>query len=468
LQDDALSRIQPSELTRRGIDAPLLAILLCALLLRVELGVSQAYIHDENNTAIPLADTISFAPSTLNLPLRGPNHGALPAYVVKAGTLLFGTSHLARRAMHMILSLVLIGLIYRLTQQWYGTTAARWAAALMAFNEYLLGVSARATAHVPYLLCVTAAVYAFSRFLATERPAYLMTAGGFVGLAFYSKEHAVLLLPVFLLVLLHARYRPWLKRPQPYLACALFLAIVVPDLLWNLKTDRTATITLESQTRGQTTYVDHLSRIGGVGLSPYPVMFYARDVVQSVSRRITGADLPDGTSEYPSLNPVLGLVLVGGVLMTTMRASGSDDLRRFLLVFFWFVFGFFTFIKRGTPPGRLDPVSWIWVEATIIPAVILAAARLAHVTGAWRMGAWVLAGAALVFASAAPILALAGNGVEAAQEAVAMTRHVFGLIATGMVDIVRERPLRSIVVTLIVGIVVGILIGWFARRRWRN
>jgi hypothetical protein len=137
-------------------------------------------------------------------------------------------------------------------------------------------------------------------------------------------------------------------------------------------------------------------------------------------------------------------------------------------VMFWFVFGFFTFMKRGTPPGRLDPVSWIWVEATIIPAVILASAGLASATGAWRIGAWTVAGAALGVASTVPILALAGNGVEAAQEAVAMTRHVFGLIATEMVDVVRERPLRSLVVTLIVGIAAGAVIGWFARRRWRN
>jgi hypothetical protein len=57
---------------------------------------------------------------------------------------------------------------------------------------------------------------------------------------------------------------------------------------------------------------------------------------------------------------------------------------------FWGIFAFFTLIKKGDPPGRLDPVSWIWVEITIVPAVILAGARLTELTAKWRVwrGRW--------------------------------------------------------------------------------
>ena len=65
---------------------------------------------------------------------------------------------------------------------------------------------------------------------------------------------------------------------------------------------------------------------------------------------------------------------------------------------FWGIFTFFSLIKKGDPPGRLDPVSWIWVEITIIPASILAAARLADLSGKWRLLAWAFAAAALVTA----------------------------------------------------------------------
>ena len=41
----------------------------------------------------------------------------------------------------MLLSLCTIAVIYAVTRQWYGPIAARWAAALLAFNEYYLAVS---------------------------------------------------------------------------------------------------------------------------------------------------------------------------------------------------------------------------------------------------------------------------------------------------------------------------------------
>jgi len=160
---------------RRG-DAWLLLILAAAFLTRVFLAVTLPYVHDEENTHIPLSTTISLAPGAVNLPIRGENHGALPAYVVKASSMLFGTTPIAFRALHVLLGLVVIVLVYRLAGDWYGPTAARWAAALMAFNDYFLSVSARATAHVPHLFLVTGALYAFSRFLASQRAGWLYLA----------------------------------------------------------------------------------------------------------------------------------------------------------------------------------------------------------------------------------------------------------------------------------------------------
>src|SRR5688500_7593713 len=139
----------------RRIDPVLIFILLVALAIRVHLGITREYIHDEDNTAIPLSKTISFAPGNLHLPLRGENHPALPAYVVKASSTLFGTTHLGYRLMHVLLGLVTIAMVYAMTRQWYGPGPARWAAVFLAFNEYYLNVSSRATAHVPNLLLVT-------------------------------------------------------------------------------------------------------------------------------------------------------------------------------------------------------------------------------------------------------------------------------------------------------------------------
>jgi dolichol-phosphate mannosyltransferase len=172
----------------------------------------------------------------LHLPLRGENHGALPAYLVKASSTLFGTTALAYRAIHVLIGMLTIVMIYILTNQLYGPLAARWAASLIAFNEYFLSFSARATANTPYLFFVTLAVFAFSRFLAAERARYLYAAAVATGLAFYCKEHAVLLLPVFLAMLLGATYRRWLRSPHLYLAVVVFALVIGPDLAWNLRT----------------------------------------------------------------------------------------------------------------------------------------------------------------------------------------------------------------------------------------
>ena len=380
-------------------DRWLLLILLAALIVRVQLATTREYLHDEDNTAIPLSKTISFEPGNLHLPLRGENHPALPAYVVKASSTIFGTTRLGYRSMHVLLGLATIVLIYSLTRQSYGPVPARWAAAFLAFNEYYLNVSSRATAHVPNLLLVTAAVYAFSRFLATERAIYLYGAGAAAGLAFYCKESTGLLLPVFALTLLISRHRKWLLSPHVYLAIIIYALVIAPDIAWNMRTNPdTATVTYNDQTHGQATYAAHLRRIGGLGLSPYPSMFYFRSPLRSVYAAVTGAELKDETTEDWSVNWAIGALLVGGVLITTVRSAGPDQQRIFLLVMFWAIFAFFSLIKKGDPPGRLDPVSWIWVEITIIPASILAAARLADLSGKWRLLAWVFAAAALVTA----------------------------------------------------------------------
>ena len=385
-------------MTSPRLDPGVLAILLVSLLLRVDLATVRPYLHDEANTAIPLSRTISFAPHDLNLPLRGENHGALPAYIVHASTALFGTTQLGSRLMHVLLGTATIVLVALVAGQWYGPVAARWAAALFAFNEYFFFVAARATAHVPYLFFVAAAVFAFSRFLVSQRPRHLYAAAAMLGLAFYSKEHAALLLPPLILLLFRREYRRWLGTPHPYLACGLFLAILVPDIAWNLRTDpETARVAYGDGEVRHATYRSHLERIGGIGFSPYPLMFYGRTAVKDLHHRITGGELADETAEYASMNPVLGVLLLGSVALATLGRITGDPMRGTLVALFWGIFGFFTVIARGNPPGRLDPVSWIWVESTLILAAVLAGACMAAAPGRLRAVVWVLAGAALLY-----------------------------------------------------------------------
>lgn len=440
------------------------AILFAALVLRLFLASTQPYLHDEINTAIPLADTISFTPGQLSLPLRGENHGALPAYVVHASRSLFGTSPVGSRALHLLLGLLTIGLVYALARTWFGATAGRWAAALMAFNEFYLDVSSRATAHVPHLLLAGGAIYGFSRFLAVRRPIWLYAAGVSLGLAFYCKEHSALLLPVFFATLLLPPYREWLKRPAPYVACAVWLLVVSPDLLWNARTDESR-VNYAGQVVAQATYSRHLQRIGGLGLSAYPSMFYGRSVVTAAHQAALGRELRDETPEYPAMNPLIGLVMLGGIIATTARARTLSGATPFFLLAFWGIFAFFTFIEKGSPPGRLDPVSWIWVEVTLIPAAVVAGARLAELSGTWRLAAWGAAGAALAFACSPALTALFVAAAAMAQEGYAQTSHAVQVALEWTVAYTRERPLRALAAGVGIGVLAGGLVGIVLGRR---
>ena len=317
---------------------------------------------------------------------------------------------------------------------------------------------------------MTLALYAFSRFLAVQRAGYLYGAGAALGLAFYCKEHSALLLPVFLLALLRPAYRHWLRGPHVYLACITFALLIAPDVLWNLQANReTARVAYSAQPVGQSTYRSHLARIGGIGFSPYPLMFYGRRAVQASSVVLTGRELPDETPEYQAMNPALGLLLLAGVVLTTLRRAGRDPLGGFLLIAFWFVFGLFTLIARGESTGRLDPVSWIWVESTLPAAVILTGARLAEAIGTTRRIAWTLAGAALLYAAAAPTLAVARLGSRGVEESIAAVSHALQTLAANTVVDVRARPVRAIALAVAgaaaIGVILGFVLGWLVRGR---
>jgi len=375
-------------MARNGI---LLAILAAALLLRLQLAAAAPYMHDESQIAIPLAESLSFTPGQLNLPLRGLHHPALPSYVINLSGSVFGRTALGYRALSVIGGLLAIILIFRLTDAWYGRPAALWASALLAFNEYHIGVSAYATAKGPHLLLIATAIYAFSTFLRTDRVRSLYISAVAVALAFYCKEHSVLVLAAFGLTLLQPRYRHWLRSTHVLGACALFAILIVPDVMWNLRA---------SVADPNATYRDHLSRVGGLGLTPDPFLFFARGAIQWVMVAITGEPLPDSVVEYPSMNAGFGVLLLGAVVASTLRAGRQDRIRGFLLILFWLVLAVFVLIRPGQPTKGMDPVTWYWADVVLFPAVILTGARLAHITGRWRLALWSAAAAAAVYATA--------------------------------------------------------------------
>lgn len=349
-------------------------ILLAALVLRLNVAIVQPYLWDEDRNAIPLALSLSLSPGSVHLPIRGQHHPALPSYIIRASSELFGESRLGFRLLHVVLGTVAVALVYQLTALRYGTAAGLWAAALLGFNEYHVGVSSFATAKGPHLFVLLLAIVAFNRFLIEQKARYLYAGTAAVGVAFYAKEHSVLVLAVMGIVLLHSTYRQWLRSPHLYGAFALPAILVLPDLYWNLAA---------SPSPPQAGYVDHFSRIGGLGISPYPFLFFARGAIRAVYSRFTGDTLLDQVAETPSMNTLLGGLLFALVVFRTLRHWRMDPGLRFQSMLFWFVFGFFALIQPGrpTPNLDLDPVAWYWTDVVLYPAVIISAVQLTQAGG---------------------------------------------------------------------------------------
>jgi hypothetical protein len=260
---------------------------------------------------------------------------------------------------------------------WVGVNAARWAAVLLAFNEFHISMSTLAIQHIFYFLFVMAALYAFSRFLKTLRSRYLYWATGWLGVAFLCYEISVLFVPVIILTMLVLpAYRVWFRRREPYLAGLVFILVTLPDLAANFITPGTTLAT----------YGDHFSRIGGIGFTAHYLNFFLRDGVRAFYN-LNGRELWDKAVGYPTMNLVFGVILLGGVIIETLRWRRQEPIVKFLILSFWLVLGFFVLIRPGATRNRLDPVLWLWVDVTLLPACLILGRLLADLRGRWLVPA---------------------------------------------------------------------------------
>jgi hypothetical protein len=290
--------------------------------------------------------------------------------------------------------------------RWTGFTAALWAMALLAFNEYHIYVSTLAIDKPFQLLFCALAAASFMRFLRDEKPGALYVAGAMTGLGFLCKETTVLLLPAFFAcLLLSRRHRPWLKRPAPYVAALIFGAVISPDVAVNFFFDDTL----------EYTYTDHLSRAAGIGFTRHHLLFFFRDAIAWVYA-LRGEELYDLAPEYASMNSALGLILFGVATVWLARLASSADARNdavrlYLPLAFWAVLGFFLVIDVSAegPIRELVYVAWFWVDLTLIPATLMAGAFLASL-GSWRRTLGVaFAGLAVVYSAGAAALDRVGT-----------------------------------------------------------
>jgi 4-amino-4-deoxy-L-arabinose transferase-like glycosyltransferase len=349
-------------------------------------------VWDEYNDWVLVSRSISLEPETFHLPIHAGQHPSLPAYFMRAGSLVLGDAPLAYRVPGVIAGLLTVALVYLFGRRWFGETGALLPAALLAVNEYHIGVSAFATEKTYYLFFMLAAAYFLCELNRTRRLSHAFLTGSALGLGVLCKYLTVLLIPVWCLAAMLTKATNRIERRAVFVSALAFLAVISPDVLWTLSHPNTAGTPTAN-------IGDHLQRIGGLGLSRHPLVFYLRDV-RAYVYPILGLPMLDPGPEYPTMNAIMGIALLAGVSALTtfyvVRRNGAWlDARfgdgaafaiRLLGLWFWMVLIFFMAIRPGTPKEGIDPVAWIWIDSTLFPAALLVGGAVPLLRG-WRQPA---------------------------------------------------------------------------------
>jgi hypothetical protein len=395
-----------------------------ALVLRLYLVVSTAYVWDEDREWIPLGHAITLADEPRYLPWRSLSHPALSAYLVKATSALLGDHPMGNRIGFVIAGTLTVLAVTLLAWEWLGFGGAVVAALVLGLNEYHLGVSAFATEKSPYLMWSAWACLCLGRFLLRERPGWLYLAAAAAGLAFLFKETAGLLLPVFLLALVAAGRAAWLRRPEMWVAAGIGGAVVLPDVIWNIRH--------WDQGLGL-----HTGRVQGLGLTLHYLLFFGRDLARDLAHTL-GLRFFDPVDEYPAMNAAWGLVLVLSAATAAWQWKRLPPVGRLSAIWFWSVLGFFVFTEPAAPrliegTGLMvDTKAWFWVDQLLVPGALLASWLVVRFDASWRL--WTMG--AVVACSALSTAAVFQNAIGLPSMAVAMSPNV---IAPGARDPVAVR-----------------------------
>ena len=163
-----------------------------------------------------------------------PDHPPAIAVLIRATTTLLGDSPLAVRAGPVLLTFGIAWLLYDLGRSMFtvevGTLAALWFQTIPLFS--LGGILSSPDA--PFIFFWLLATWALWRAMDRRGFAWWLIAGTAVGLAALSKVATLFLGIAFAGYLVWGeKARRWWRRPEPYVAAVIAVALVLPMLRWN-------------------------------------------------------------------------------------------------------------------------------------------------------------------------------------------------------------------------------------------
>ena len=162
------------------------------------------------------------------------DHPPMIAWLIRAGTQLWGNHEGAVRIFSQLCWPIAAACMYSLARRAYGRAAAALTVLLLATLPVFFYFGFRATPDAPLLAAWAGALLGSYRALVQNESRGWYIVGLSLGLGMLSKYSIVLLgLPILAWLVLDRPSRHWLRRPQPYLAALLALALCTPVLVWN-------------------------------------------------------------------------------------------------------------------------------------------------------------------------------------------------------------------------------------------
>ena len=162
------------------------------------------------------------------------DHPPMVAWLIKAGTALFGQSPFGIRLGALCSGIIASVFAYRLTQNLLGEAGARAALVLSQVLPFFFLSGLLMTPDAPLTAAWAASLYYLERALVAGRSDAWWRAGLALGLGAISKYSIALLVPVTLAFMIWDRKsRRWWSRWEPYAGALVALAVFSPVIIWN-------------------------------------------------------------------------------------------------------------------------------------------------------------------------------------------------------------------------------------------
>jgi dolichol-phosphate mannosyltransferase len=281
------------------------------------------------------------------------DHPPMVAWLIWAGTSLFGDNEFGVRIAAFVCWLATAYFAFALTRNLFGNSAALANIVLVSSLPFFFFIAGMAMMpDAPLTAAWAGALYFLERALISERRWAWLGVGICLGLGMLSKYTIALLGPATLVfVLFDLRARRWLCRPEPYVAIAIAAILFTPVIVWNALHDW-ASFAFQGSRRVQGSFKFSLPELIGAAillLTPFGLIHCISELLSKTQ-----------------------------VLRTTIRSSDTARISLFMVVYtlvpvsVFFVFSLFH-------PIKLNWTGPIWLA--ILPAV---SATIAGVGGRGR------------------------------------------------------------------------------------